>query len=229
MMSEQKKRTKDEKTRFSPVPTNRIWTIPNVISFLRIASIVLIAWLIWFSQPDHPDYLIWSLIVLSLSAASDGLDGYIARRFNQVTLLGQLLDPIADRMLIILTGIALCLANVIPWWMMLLIVARDATMLVLVLVLSDHHYGPLPVHFVGKTGTFMLMCAIPVLIISATLRSLNLYYAVHCFGLALFWWGIGLYWVAGVIYLMQGIRLLKADKVAKKAGIPLSREVGERA
>lgn len=196
--------------RFSPPPSRKIWTVPNFISFLRIASIPLIAWLI----ASH--HLVWSLIVMALSGASDGLDGYIARKYNQVTVLGQVLDPIADRLLIACSVLALAIAKIIPWWIVVLVIARDVTMLVELLILAQHDYGPLPVHFVGKTGTFMLMAAIPSLIVSHVIgsltRSMLAYYLVHCLGLALCWWGIGLYWTAGIIYIAQGHRLLKADR-----------------
>lgn len=196
--------------RFSPPPSRKIWTVPNFISFLRIASIPFIAWLI----ASH--HLVSSLIVMALSGASDGLDGYIARKYNQVTLLGQVLDPIADRLLIACSVLALAIAQIIPWWIVVLVVARDMTMFVELLILAQHDYGPLPVHFVGKTGTFMLMAAIPSLIVSHIIggltRSMLAYYLVHCLGLALCWWGIGLYWTAGIIYIIQGHRLLEADR-----------------
>ena len=83
------------KRRFSPAPTDKIFTVPNVISMLRIVSIPFITALVM----HH--HLFASLVVLAASCASDGVDGYIARRYNQVTKLGQLLDPIADRLLII--------------------------------------------------------------------------------------------------------------------------------
>lgn len=205
----------EDDDRFGPPPTRRVWTIPNLISFLRIASIPLIAWLVCTSVPEHRDRLIWALVILALSGASDGVDGYIARRFNQVTVLGQILDPIADRLLIICSSVALCVSTIIPWWMMALILARDAFLLVLTLVIAQYGYGPLPVHFVGKTGTFLIMTAIPVLIVSNIGIPGFWYYVIHSFGLALFWWGIGLYWLAGIIYTLQAVKLLKHDRALR--------------
>ena len=82
-----------------------------------------------------------------------------------------------------------------------------------VLILANKGYGPLPVHFVGKVGTFVLLVAIPCLIIShiiplLTLASISFY----CFGMASCYWGIGLYWTAGIIYIVQGIGLIKKRK-----------------
>ncbi|MCB6478642.1 hypothetical protein LI171_20650, partial [Emergencia timonensis] len=78
--------------------------------------------------------------------------------------IGQILDPIADRLLIICSVLALGVAGIIPWWMINIIAARDAWMMLLVLWLAQYDYGPLPVHFVGKAGTFMLMVSIVALI-----------------------------------------------------------------
>ncbi|MBQ5557475.1 MAG: CDP-alcohol phosphatidyltransferase family protein [Aeriscardovia sp.] len=192
---------------FGPPARRIIWTVPNVISFLRIVSIPFIAWLIATRRP------VAALIVLAVSGASDGLDGYIARRFDQVSVLGQILDPIADRLLIICSALALAIARIVPWWLMIIICCRDLVMGIEILVLAQHDYGPLPVHFVGKVGTFMLMLAIPTLIVSHVVgcytHTIRVDFLVHSFGLACCWWGVGLYWLAGIIYLAQGHLLLK--------------------
>lgn len=201
--------------RYSPPVHHRVWTVPNAISFLRILSIILIGWLIATST-HHPDRLVWALVVMALSAASDGLDGWIARKFDQVSDLGQLLDPLADRLLIIFCAISLCVSGIVDWSLMILIVARDLIMLIEVLILAQHGYGPLPVHFVGKTGTFLILCGIVVLVVSHISDAGPLFFFAHCMGYALYWWGIGFYWIAGIIYLVQGHRLLK-DASASRA------------
>lgn len=195
---------------FGPAPRRIFWTVPNFISVLRIASIPVIAWLV----ASH--YLILSLVVMAISAASDGLDGWIARTFNQVSLLGQILDPIADRLLIIFSAFSLGIAGIVPWWLLVFICLRDITLAIQVLILSQHGFGPLPVHFAGKVGTALLLISIPVLIISDLVHNWYFYIA-HCAGLALVWWGLGLYWLAGIIYLVQGYRLLKSDKAMQAA------------
>jgi cardiolipin synthase len=191
---------------YGPTPRRIIWTVPNFISFLRIASIPFIAWLV----ANH--YLVESLIVMAISGASDGLDGLIARKFNQVSLLGQLLDPIADRLLIICSALSLGIAGIVPWWLLIAICMRDVVLALQIFILSQHGYGPLPVHFVGKVGTALLLVSIPVLIISDLVHQNFYFYFAHCAGLALVWWGLGLYWLAATIYLRQGYRLLKNDK-----------------
>lgn len=205
---------REDEKRFSPPAQHRIWTVPNLISFLRILTIPLIAWLIISSQPGHASRLIWALILLSVSAASDGVDGYIARKLNQVSVLGQILDPVADRLLIISSALALCIAEVVPWWIVILLASRDLFLLCVIVVLAQYGYGPLPVHFVGKTGTFLVMAAIPVLIVSHFTGSVTSYafYIIRCLGLACVWWGIGLYWLSGIIYTIQAVKVIRHDR-----------------
>ena len=146
------------KKQYSPEPRDIYFTVPNFISLLRIISIPFIAMLVSHHR------MVTALVVLALSAISDGLDGMIARSFNQVSKIGQILDPIADRLLIFCSILALGVANIIPWWMLIVVGLRDLIMAVLILVLAQHDYGPLPVHFVGKAGTAMLLIAIVALI-----------------------------------------------------------------
>lgn len=189
--------------RYSPEPRDVIFTIPNFISFLRIASIPVIVWLI----TKHN--MIAALIVLAISFSSDGLDGLIARRFNQVSKIGQLLDPIADRLLILCSILALGICHVVPWWMLILVALRDATMGILTLVLAQYDYGPLPVHFVGKTGTAVLMISIVGLMVADVERNMPVFETLHYLSIACAIWGIALYWLAGVLYMQQGVRLIR--------------------
>ena len=189
---------------YCPEPRSVILTVPNVISLLRICSIPLIAYLV------ANRHLIISLVVLLISALSDGVDGIIARRFNQVSKLGQILDPVADRLLILCSILALSMANILPWWLMVLVGVRDVLLGILTLVLAQHDYGPLPVHFAGKTGTAVLMLAIPALIF-ADVGHNTFFRVFHLVALGAVIWGVALYWLAGLIYAYQGIGLLRAD------------------
>ena len=186
------------KKQYSPEPQDIYFTVPNLISLLRIISIPFISVLV--SRHE----MVLALVVLALSAVSDGLDGLIARSFNQVSKIGQILDPIADRLLIFCSILALGVADIIPWWMLIVVGLRDLIMAILVLILAQHDYGPLPVHFV-------LMIAI-VALIFADIWSNSATDTLHLCGLATGTWGVGLYWLAGYIYIRQGIQLLKNDK-----------------
>ena len=197
--------------KYSPEPRDMVFTIPNLISALRIVSIPVIAWFI-----AHHD-MVWALVILAVSSASDGLDGIIARNFNQMSKLGQILDPIADRLLIICSILALAVCGVVPWWMLALVALRDVVMGILTLVLAQHGYGPLPVHFVGKTGTAILLISIIGLMVANIRRSFIVLDVLHYGAIACAIWGIGLYWLAGIIYLRQGIGLIRADSTRRKA------------
>lgn len=186
---------------YSPEALNRVLTVPNVISFLRICSIPYLAVLI-------AQHKMWpALIVLAIAALSDCIDGYIARTFNQVSKLGQILDPIADRLLIVCSTLALAFAKIIPWWALALVVLRDAIMAILIVILAQFDYGPLPVNFMGKTGTALLMVTIVLFMIVfaiATEPMLILYAAAIACAI----WGITLYWFAGILYCIQAYKLL---------------------
>ena len=103
------------KKQYSPEPRDIYFTVPNFISLLRIISIPFIAMLVSHHR------MVTALVVLALSAISDGLDGLIARSFDQVSKIGQILDPIADRLLIFCSILALGVANIIPWWMLIVV------------------------------------------------------------------------------------------------------------
>ena len=134
---------------YSPEARDVIFTVPNGISVLRIISIPVIAVLV----SKHE--MVASLIIIALSAMSDGLDGVIARKFNQVSKLGQILDPIADRLLIFCSILALGIAHVIPWWVLIVVGMRDLLMGVLIVMLAQHGYGPLPVHRVADFRRYL--------------------------------------------------------------------------
>ena len=176
-----------------------------MISVLRIISIPFIAMLV--SRHE----MITALIVLAISSVSDSLDGIIARSFNQVSKIGQILDPIADRLLIFCSILALGVAGIIPWWMLIIVGLRDVLMAVLILVLAQHDYGPLPVHFVGKAGTAMLMMSIVALIV-ADIWQTPAMELLHLAALSAGIWGVALYWLAGIIYYRQGFELLRRDR-----------------
>ena len=182
--------------RYSPEARDIYFTVPNLISALRIISIPFISVLI----SKHE--MIAALALIAISSASDGLDGIIARRFNQVSKIGQILDPIADRLLIFCSILALSVAGIIPWWMLIIVGLRDLWMAIQVLWLAQYGYGPLPVHFVGKAGTALLMISIVGLIFADLL-----YIAALAAGI----WGIAMYWLAGYIYTKQGVGLLRKE------------------
>jgi cardiolipin synthase (CMP-forming) len=196
----------------SPIPASRrIWTIPNVISFVRLLGVPLFLYLLL--GPHHDG---WAVTVLAIGGTTDWVDGYVARRLRQVSRLGELMDPFADRLYILAALLALTLRDVIPWWLTIGLLAREAVVGLALLVLQRRGYGPLPVHYVGKTGTFVLLFALPVLLLAHAAPA-TAPVAVPI-GWALAWWALGLYWIAGVLYLAQTASVLRADRAPAAAG-----------
>ncbi|MFF1879371.1 CDP-alcohol phosphatidyltransferase family protein [Leifsonia sp. NPDC058230] len=181
--------------------SSRVWTIPNVLSFVRLALVPVFLVFVIRGQ----DAL--ALLVLVVSSITDFLDGYLARRLNQVSRLGQLLDPAADRLYIFAALIGLAWRDVIPWWLVIVIVARDVMLAVLGVILANHGYGPLPVHHLGKVATFCLFWALPLLMLGEAFDPLA------PFSLPLGWafalWGAFLYWWAGFVYIGETSRVIR--------------------
>ncbi|HET9421105.1 MAG TPA: CDP-alcohol phosphatidyltransferase family protein [Nocardioides sp.] len=196
----------DDETR-----THRVWTLPNLLSALRLAGVPLFLWLVLGPEEDA-----WALVVLMVAGITDFLDGWLARKLNQQTVVGQILDPVADRLYILAVVLGLALREIIPWWMAISLPLRDLLMWGLVPLLRTRGYSALPVHFLGKAATFNLLYAFPLLLLGdgdgvvATLAQV--------FGWAFALWGIGLYWWAGVLYAWQVRKLLATTE--RRAAVP---------
>jgi cardiolipin synthase (CMP-forming) len=183
------------------VVSHRVLTIPNVISIVRLAGVPLFLWLVLVPEADG-----WALAVLFVSGVSDWADGYLARRLHQTSKVGEILDPVADRLYILATVIGLGMRDIIPWWFAVLLPARDAFLWCLVPFLRTRGYSALPVHFLGKAATANLLYSFPLLLLgdgTGTLPTL-----AKVFGWAFAIWGTGLYWWAGLLYAWQVHKLL---------------------
>jgi len=179
---------------------DRLFTVPNLLSVLRLLGVPLFLWLLLGPHAD-----VAALAVLALSGISDWADGVLARRLNQASRLGELLDPLADRLYILATLIGLTLRDIIPWWLAALIVLRDVVLLATVPALRRRGYWSLPVHYLGKAGTFALLYAFPLLLLAShegTAADI-----ARPIAWAFTIWGVALYWWAGALSLMQFNRL----------------------
>jgi cardiolipin synthase (CMP-forming) len=183
--------------------TDRVWTLPNVLSFLRLAGVPLVLWLILGPQADG-----LAVLVLALGGFTDWLDGYLARAWHQTSRIGQMLDPIADRLYILAVLIGLALREIVPWWLAVIIVGRDVFVVVLVPILKTRGYSSLPVHFVGKVATFCLLYAFPLVLLGSGQQ--GWLQVAWVLGWAFAIWGTALYWYAGGIYALQIIRFLRS-------------------
>ena len=189
--------------------SGRVLTIPNLISFIRLLGVPVFLYLFLVEHAD-----VAAVVILAIGGTTDWVDGYLARRLGQVSRLGELLDPLADRLYILATLVAFAAREIVGWQFVAALVGRDLLLLICLAVLRRYGYGPPPVHYLGKTATFILLFAFPVLLLAAALRSADAtsvaITVAHTSGWALAWWGLGLYWAAGALYLIQVVRLVRA-------------------
>jgi cardiolipin synthase len=140
-------------------PPDRILTIPNLISIVRLACVPLFLWLLFGPDPPHRVAAAYLLAVLG---ATDWVDGYIARHFNQVSTLGKVLDPTADRILLATGVVAILVDHAIPPWIAIAAIVREVAVSIAVLALAAAGARRIEVQWVGKAGTFALMFAFPL-------------------------------------------------------------------
>ena len=181
--------------------TDRVWTLPNMLSMLRLFGVPAFLWLL-LSRHDG-----WALVVLTASGLSDYFDGKIARQFGLVSRVGQLLDPLADRLYIFSTLLGLALREIIPWWLVAVLVAREVFGTGLLVIVRRLGYRALPVHFIGKAATFNLLWAFPLMLLGEGASAFA--QVARPIGWAFAWWGAALYWVAGAMYAAQVRDLLR--------------------
>lgn len=185
------------------VTHDRILTVPNLISLIRVLALPFVYLDIVGGNEGR------ALIVVALIASTDWVDGYIARRFDQVSRIGKLFDPISDRLLIIVVGIAMVVGGIIPLWALLLLVARDLLVLLGGAVLLARDLPPPPVTDLGKAATFGLMFTLTAFLVAAALDSLQLHRAAWVGLLSfvlLYYLAAGQYAVATVSALRDGDR-----------------------
>lgn len=180
----------------------RVWTVPNALSLLRLVGIPVYLWLLL----SHHD--VWAFWVLVISSFTDWADGKIARTYNLTSRVGQLLDPLADRLYIIATIVGLALRSIIPWWLVVVLLAREVFVFSFGPALRAHRL-PIPaVHFSGKAATLCLVVGFPLVLLGAT--DLPIATVANWIGWAFVWWGTALYWFAGFLYAIQIRRMIAA-------------------
>jgi cardiolipin synthase len=189
---------------------NRVLTVPNAISGLRLAMVPLFVYLV----VRHWD--VWAIAVMAASGVTDWLDGAAARKMNQYSRLGRLLDPAADRLFILSTMFLLGWREIIPWWLVAILAAREAVGGGALLLLKLKGINPPQVVFVGKAATLALMYAFPLLLLAE--QSSWVKDAAWVVGWAFALWGLFLYWVALGAYLIETYRALRWLRARRRAG-----------
>jgi cardiolipin synthase len=180
-----------------PQVSDRVWTVPNLLSVIRLVTIPIFAWLALVPEQDA-----LAALVLALGSITDYFDGMLARRWDQVTRLGQLLDPIADRLSTVTVLVVFLVRGIVPLWFVALLVLRDVVLTVQMAQLKGRGVTGLPVNWVGKAATFNLMLSFPLLLWGAGATS-GLELLVRSVGWAFALWGAGLYLYSGLLYLRQ--------------------------
>ncbi len=202
-----------------PLPSDRVLTVPNVLSALRLTGVpVFLYWVLVTHQDGR------AILLLMAAGASDYADGKIARRYGQSSRLGQLLDPLADRLYILATLAALVARDGLPLAFAVALIGRDVVLAATFPALRRRGYGPLPVNFLGKAATFNLLYAFPMLLAALPERDDLLSTVFRPLGWAFVTWGTVLYWMAGLAYLVQVSRLTRQEA----AGEPRRPGTGQR-
>jgi len=179
----------------------RVLTIPNVLSVIRLVLLPVFAYLLLERQSYGP-----ALAILIFSGASDWADGKIARLVaNQSSRLGELLDPLVDRIYMVAVPVVLALAGVVPWWLVAVLLGRDALLAATLPVLRGRGVTALPVTYIGKAATFALMTGFPLILLGQWDSGWSR--AAGAVGWAFVIWGTGMYLWSAVLYLIQ-VRLV---------------------
>jgi cardiolipin synthase len=195
---------------------NRVLTVPNVLSVIRL---VLVPVFLWLLLVEHADA--WATGILMFTGASDWADGKIARLMNQSSRLGELLDPAVDRIYMITIPIAFAVRHFVPWWFVIVLIGRDAILAATLPALRSRGLTSLPVTYIGKGATFGLMSGFPLILLG---QFDGLWSRVV---LAIGWgftiWGFALYLWSFVLYMAQFVLVLQR---MPKVGDPASSNVG---
>ncbi len=188
------------------VASSKVLTLANAVSVIRLMAIPVFLWLV------IEDRLLAAFILLVAAVLTDFVDGMIARRMNEITKLGQFLDPFADRLFIAATVVALAIQNVVPWWFVIAVMLRDVLLGVGGVVMARYGAATLPVKWWGKVATFGLLFVLPLFLLSVMVTE-HLSESVGA-GLMIVAWPIAvaavvLYWLVGFSYLFDAIAIAK--------------------
>ena len=187
--------------------SGRVLTVPNLLSLLRLAGVPLFLYLLLGPRADG-----WAILVLAIGGITDWLDGKLARLLGQQSRLGAVLDPAVDRLYILAALVALGAREVVPWWAVAALVARDLLLALTLPALRRRGYGPYRVTYLGKSATFLLLYAFPLLLLGQgsgffpeLARPIGIAFAV---------WGTALYLYSGGLYLTQFVLAMRAPAAA---------------
>jgi cardiolipin synthase len=188
---------------------SRVLTVPNLITVVRLACLPIFVWLL-LAEGNRAA----ASVLLGAIGATDWVDGYIARRFNQTSTVGKILDPVADRLLFFTALIAILIDGCAPAWVCWAVLIREAVISVATLLLAALGARRIDVTRAGKTGTFLLMFAFPAFVAGAS----TFWWAPIASDLAWLFAIPGLlfsYWAA-VLYVPIGRAALREGRTARR-------------
>lgn len=178
------------------VPSNRIFTVPNALSAARLALVPVFLWVLLDLKADG-----WAFAILFFSGLSDWADGKIARLMGQSSKLGALLDPAADRLYMVVIPIGMGIREMVPWWVIGLLIGRDVLLMATAPLLRSRGLTALPVLYIGKAATFALMSGFPLILAGHTDTTIG--DIVYPIGWAFLIWGVGMYVWSFALYWVQ--------------------------
>lgn len=188
--------------------SSRILTAPNVLSLLRLLTVPVFLWLFTHDEENV------AVVIYAAGACTDFFDGYVARRFNQVSEFGKLLDPLSDRVYIVSLAIVLVVRGTLPFWLAAVVIGRDVLILGALPLLAKKGVMRIPVNFTGKTATACLLFGFTCLAWSET--TFVAAAAGDELGFPLVGVGAVLYWAAGAMYAREAMRRMAVGEVGDR-------------
>lgn len=183
---------------------DRVLTVPNVLSVLRLVLVPVFLYLLFVTHAYG-----WAVAILMFSGFSDWADGKIARLVdNQSSRLGELLDPLVDRIYMVTVPVALAFHGAVPWWIVVALLGRDVVLAATLPLLRTRGLTALPVTYIGKAATFALMSAFPLVLLGQW-DELWSRVVLAC-GWAFLIWGLALYLWSGLLYLVQVVLTMRS-------------------
>lgn len=197
------------------VAENTGWaTWPNLVTSVRLAVIPGYVWLL--ASTNHRAIAAWLLAALG---ATDWVDGYLARRLHQTSNLGKILDPVADRILVMTSVLSVAIVGAVPWWFAIATLVREVVVSSLTVALAALGAARIDVLWWGKVSTFALMTAYPLFLLTSVRDGAVL--ASWQTGLRVLTWAVGIGGLAlawGVLagYVKPALNALRTGRAARR-------------
>jgi cardiolipin synthase len=189
-----------------------VFTVPNLITMVRLLCLPVFVWLVFGAKEQTA-----AAILLAVLGATDWVDGYVARRFHQVSTVGKVLDPTADRLLVVTAVIVILVHGAVPVWFGVTTIVREALVGLMVLLLASLGAARIDVLWVGKAGTFGLMFAYPAFLLGHGAASWQ--DPIRAFAWVAGIGGLTLAWVAAASYVKPARAALAAGRRGRRAAV----------